>query len=84
MKGLRFIVLLLMVIGSLNWGLVGFFEYNLIADVFGGMTSMTARVHIFSITPQLDWTVLCLSRGAGERRGIRLDPTCIGVDDYLQ
>jgi len=39
MKGLRFIVLLLMVIGSLNWGLIGFFRYNLIADIFGGMVS---------------------------------------------
>ena len=34
MKAIRFIVLLLMVIGSLNWGLIGFFQYNLIADVF--------------------------------------------------
>lgn len=43
MKALRFIVVLLMVIGSLNWGLVGFFEYDLIANIFGGMESMGAR-----------------------------------------
>lgn len=45
MKAVRFIVLLLMVIGSLNWGLVGFFGYNLVADLIGGMG---ARV-IFSL-----------------------------------
>jgi uncharacterized membrane protein YuzA (DUF378 family) len=44
MKIVRFIVLLLMVIGSLNWGLVGFFQYDLLADLFGGMDMMGARV----------------------------------------
>lgn len=48
MKAIRFIALLLMVIGSLNWGLVGFFGYNLVADIFGGEMSMGARV-IFAI-----------------------------------
>lgn len=44
MKAIRFIVLLLMVIGSLNWGLVGFFGYDLVGDIFGGMMSMGARI----------------------------------------
>jgi len=48
MKAVRFIVMLLMVIGSLNWGLVGFFQYNLIADIFGGMDMTAARV-IFAL-----------------------------------
>lgn len=48
MKVIRFIVMLLMVIGSLNWGLVGFFEYNLVADIFGGTLSLGART-IFAI-----------------------------------
>lgn len=43
MKALRFIAVLLMVIGSLNWGLVGFFGYDLVSDIFGGMSSMGAR-----------------------------------------
>lgn len=48
MKCIRFVVLLLMVIGSLNWGLVGFFGYDLIADALGGKMSMGARV-IFAL-----------------------------------
>ena len=44
MKVIRFIVMLLMVIGSLNWGLVGFFQYDLISDIFGGMSTGAARV----------------------------------------
>lgn len=48
MKAVRFISMLLMVIGSLNWGLVGFFRYDLISDLFGGMMSAGARV-IFAL-----------------------------------
>jgi len=44
MKYVRFIVLLLMIIGALNWGLVGFFQYDLVADIFGGMSTTAARV----------------------------------------
>lgn len=35
MKALRFITLLLMVIGSINWGLVGFFNFDIIESLFG-------------------------------------------------
>jgi len=48
MKVVRFIVLLLMVIGALNWGLVGFFQYNFIADIFGGEFTGAARF-VFAI-----------------------------------
>lgn len=44
MKVIRFVVMLLLVIGALNWGLVGFFQYDLIADLFGGMSNTVARV----------------------------------------
>lgn len=44
MKAVRFITMLLIVIGALNWGLVGFFQYDLVADIFGGMSTMGARV----------------------------------------
>lgn len=48
MKCIRFIVMLLLVIGALNWGLVGFFDYNLVADLFGGEQSMLSRI-IFAV-----------------------------------
>lgn len=37
MKALRFITLLLMVIGAINWGLVGLFEIDLVSAIFGMM-----------------------------------------------
>jgi len=35
MKVLDIIVTVLLLIGGLNWGLVGFFDYNLITTFFG-------------------------------------------------
>ncbi len=32
------VVLLIMVLGALNWGMVGLFDTNVISDVFGGGT----------------------------------------------
>ncbi|MBF8263899.1 MAG: hypothetical protein HW387_1564 [Parachlamydiales bacterium] len=48
MNFFRIIVKLLLVIGALNWGLIGFFKYNLIANLFGGEASAVARI-IFSL-----------------------------------
>ena len=38
------IALVFTILGALNWGLVGIFEYDLIASLFGGATSMMARI----------------------------------------
>jgi len=43
MRCIKFFALLLMVIGSLNWGLWGFFQYDLVADLFGGPSSGWSR-----------------------------------------
>lgn len=32
---LDILVLMLVIIGALNWGLVGFFQYNLVSTIFG-------------------------------------------------
>jgi hypothetical protein len=36
--------LLLAIIGALNWGLVGLFEWNLVAAIFGGEATLTATM----------------------------------------
>lgn len=48
MKVIHFIAKLLMIIGALNWGLVGFFGYDFVGELFGGTMSTGARV-IFAI-----------------------------------
>ncbi|MBR4973241.1 MAG: DUF378 domain-containing protein, partial [Clostridia bacterium] len=38
------ICLILVIIGSLNWGLVGLFEFDLVAWAFGGSTAIISRI----------------------------------------
>ena len=38
------IALILSIIGSLNWGLVGLFRFDLVAWLLGGQTSLLARI----------------------------------------
>ena len=34
-NALDWIVFVLVIIGGLNWGLIGFFDFNLVAEIFG-------------------------------------------------
>lgn len=43
MKPLNLITLILLVVGGLNWGLVGLFNFDLVATLFGE-GSMLARI----------------------------------------
>lgn len=38
------IALILTVIGAINWGLIGFFQFNLVAFLFGGQDAIISRV----------------------------------------
>lgn len=44
MNVLNKIFLILLIIGGLNWGLVGLFQYDLVASLFGGMSSLLSRI----------------------------------------
>lgn len=44
MKALYNIMLTLVIIGALNWGVLGLFKMDLIGSVFGGMTSVISRI----------------------------------------
>lgn len=39
MKFINFLALLLVVIGALNWGMVGFFDINVVSKIFSPMVS---------------------------------------------
>ena len=41
MKTLDSIALLLVVVGAINWGLIGFFQYDLVSSLFGYSTMFT-------------------------------------------
>ena len=47
MKTLQRIALVLTIIGALNWGLIGFFDYNLVTALFGA-NNVVSRI-IYSL-----------------------------------
>ena len=46
LRGLDFVALILIVIGGLNWGLVGIFNFNLVKAIFGDLTILARIVYI--------------------------------------
>lgn len=44
MKVINTIALVLIVVGALNWGLWGFFQFDIVAFLFGGNSSWLSRV----------------------------------------
>ncbi|WP_044747389.1 DUF378 domain-containing protein [Bacillus alveayuensis] len=48
MSTLQRIALLLTIIGAINWGLIGFFQFDLVAAIFGGQDSWLSRI-IYSL-----------------------------------
>ena len=45
MKILDSIVLILVIVGAVNWGLIGFFQYNLVNSLFGSMPMLERVIY---------------------------------------
>lgn len=45
MKIIDKIALVLVIIGAINWGLIGFFNFNLVEMIFGNMTIISRIIY---------------------------------------
>ena len=45
MKTLDGIFLTLVIVGAINWGLIGFFNFNLVDTLFGGASWITRTIY---------------------------------------
>jgi len=45
MNAFNWVVFILVIIGALNWGLVGLFEYDLVATLLGAGTTVARAVY---------------------------------------
>jgi uncharacterized protein len=43
---LDWIALILVIVGGINWGLVGAFNFDLVATIFGAMSTVTRIVYV--------------------------------------
>lgn len=56
------LALILLVIGGINWGLVGIFELDLVAWLFGGAASIISRVIYILVALSAIWCITFLFR----------------------
>ena len=44
MIDLNIVAMILVIIGAINWGLIGFFQWDLVAAIFGGQAAVVSRI----------------------------------------
>lgn len=60
------ICLVLIIIGALNWGLVGLFSFDLVAWIFGGSAAIFSRIIYTVIALAGIWCISLLFRSDSE------------------
>jgi uncharacterized membrane protein YuzA (DUF378 family) len=64
MKAINIVTLLLVIIGGINWGLVGALQFDLVAAIFGGQDAPLARVVYVLVGLSALWQIMPLLRSA--------------------
>lgn len=54
------IALILTIVGGINWGLVGIFQFDLVAWIFGGQSAIISRIIYTVIALAAVWCVSLL------------------------
>ncbi len=76
MHMLNIVTLVLIIIGGLNWLLVGLFQYDLVAALFGGQGATLARVIYVLVGVSAIWQLVPRSRilaGDADRNSVNRD-----------
>lgn len=60
MRAINIITLLLVIVGGLNWGLVGLFQFDLVATLFGGQDALLARIVYILVGVSAVWQLIPL------------------------
>ena len=65
MRVINLITQLLVIVGGLNWGLVGLFDFNLVAAIFGDMSPLTRLIYVL-VGISAVWQIIPFVRGFSE------------------
>jgi uncharacterized membrane protein YuzA (DUF378 family) len=67
MKFINILTLVLVIVGGLNWGLVGLFDFDLVATIFGAGSMLSRLVYIL-VGLSAAWQIVPLfaAIGSGE------------------
>ena len=55
MKAINILTLFLVIVGGINWGLVGLFQFDLVAALFGGQDAGLARLVYIIVGASAIW-----------------------------
>jgi len=68
MHALNVVTLILLIVGGLNWLLVGLFQVDLVASIFGGQEAAVSRIIYILVGISALWQLMPLfkSFGGGE------------------
>lgn len=62
MIDLNIVAMILVIIGAINWGLIGFFQFDLVAVIFGGQSAVISRVVYALVGLAGLWCIMLLPR----------------------
>lgn len=58
MRAINIITLVLVIVGGINWGLVGLAQFDLVAALFGGQTAPLARIVYILVGVSAVWQLI--------------------------
>lgn len=79
---LKRIVLALVIIGAINWGLIGLFQFDLVAALFGGQATPLSRVVYTLVGISGLFCIGMLFSPMGEEDTTRVNATQTGRVNY--
>ena len=62
---LDWVCIILVVIGALNWGLVGLFEFDLVAAIFGHLSALSRVVYVLVAVAGVYLLITTTTRSSG-------------------
>jgi uncharacterized membrane protein YuzA (DUF378 family) len=76
MSTLQRIALAIIIIGAINWGLIGLFQFDLVASLFGGISPIPTRIVYALVGLSGLWCITLLFKSSEEvEREGRVQPT---------
>lgn len=73
MRAINTVTLLLLIVGGLNWGLVGLLDFDLVAAIFGEMSVLSRIVYVLVGVSALVQIVPLLNGGGYRNRPHKQD-----------
>ncbi|MEH6436570.1 DUF378 domain-containing protein [Massilia sp. DD77] len=69
MSALDYLAMALLIIGGLNWGMVGLFDVDMVATLFGPDSPLTRVVYVLVGVAAL-YSVYTMAKMTGSKRGV--------------